>query len=139
MRKTAYFSFAGLILLIASISIYLLIKKDSSKKEFSMRLLAKNESEKEEGGQKRRQYEWKMLHDPATGEIPRDIRQKEFALLRSIQHKQSAANFRQTINNAYTAAGPSQNGGRTRAVAYDMRNNGVMLAAGVSGGIYRST
>ncbi len=138
MRKTASLAFAGLILLITSITLYLFIEKGNSKNKVSHTLFA-SEEEKEEGGFKRRQYEWKMLHDPATGEIPRDIHKKEIALLRSIQSKQSAAGFRQTINNTYTAAGPSQNGGRTRAVAYDMRNNNVMLAAGVSGGIFRST
>ncbi len=80
-----------------------------------------------------------MLHDPATGKIPRDAQQKDAALLKRIKEKQSLAGFRQTINNSYTAAGPSQNGGRTRAIAYDLRNNGVMIAAGVSGGLFRST
>jgi hypothetical protein len=139
MRKTAYLYFAGLIVLIVSITIYQIAEKSNSKNKVSHTLFASQEEEKEEGGYKRRLYEWKMLHDPKTGEIPRDIKRKEFALLRSIQAKQNSASFRQTINNTYTAAGPSQNGGRTRAIAYDRRNNGVMLAAGVSGGIFRST
>lgn len=141
MRKTAYLSFAGLLLLVTSVIIYQVTqkKKPGTKKLANLLLKSGEEEEKEEGGYKRRLYEWKLLHDPATGEIPRDIHKKEFALLRSIQTRQNSAGFRQTINNSYTAAGPSQNGGRTRAAAYDMRNNNVMIAAGVSGGIYRST
>lgn len=140
MRKTAYLILSSVSIAVVSVFVY----NHNAKKElglkhqFSLPELSEEE-EKEEGGYKRRLYEWKMLHDPATGEIPRDIHKKELALLRSIQMKQNAAGFRQTINNTYTAAGPSQNGGRTRAVVYDMRNNGVMIAAGVSGGIFRST
>jgi hypothetical protein len=139
MRKTAYLSFAVAVVIISSMVIYRFTKPPVHDKKTVNLSLNREEKEEEEGGYKRRLYEWKMLHDPATGEIPRDIHKKEIALLRSIQSKQNAPGFRQTINNTYTPAGPSQNGGRTRAVAYDMRNNGVMLAAGVSGGIFRST
>ncbi|HEX4958384.1 MAG TPA: T9SS type A sorting domain-containing protein [Lacibacter sp.] len=97
-------------------------------------------SEKEqEGGYKRWLHEWTMLHDPATGEIPRDIYRKEQQLLSNIQQVQRRSGFRTTINNTYETAGPSQNGGRSRAVAYDMRGNQIMIAGGVSGGIFRST
>ena len=48
----------------------------------------------------------------------------------------------QTQNN-YLPAGPNNNGGRTRAIAYDVRYNGttnrVLIAGVVSGGIFRST
>ena len=98
-----------------------------------------NEREHEQKNSYRRwEYEWKLLHDPKTGEIPKDIRRKEAQLLNSVITRQSSSN-RTTLNNVYTAAGPSQRGGRTRALAFDMRTNQVILAAGVSGGIYRST
>ncbi|NCU06220.1 MAG: hypothetical protein GXC73_19865, partial [Chitinophagaceae bacterium] len=137
MRKPAYLIFTAIAVLVGSLVIHKFTKTQNHHKPLTS--LSIEREEKEEGGYKRRLYEWKMLHDPATGEIPRDIRKKELALLTSIQAKQKTASFRQTVNNTYTAAGPSQNGGRTRAVAYDMRNNGVMLAAGISGGIFRST
>lgn len=98
----------------------------------------KDHEEKEASG-KRWEYEWKMLHDPATGKIPRDAYQKEKLLLREIQQKQSRSGFRTNINNTYNLAGPSQNGGRTRTVSFDMRNNQIILAGGVSGGLFRST
>lgn len=138
MRKTVYLSFALAVVIIGSLVIYRFTKNNVNDKKTAA-LSFKSDEEEEEGGYKRRLYEWKMLHDPATGEIPRDIHVKEAALLRSIKAKQQSVGFRQTINNTYTAAGPSQNGGRTRAVMYDMRNNNVMLAAGISGGIFRST
>lgn len=98
-----------------------------------------NEREHEQKNSGRRwEYEWKLLHDPKTGQIPRDSRRKETQLLNRIVARQNSSN-RTTLNNVYTAAGPSQRGGRTRALAFDMRTNQVIIAAGVSGGIYRST
>ncbi len=140
MRKTAYLTLAAIMVLISSLLIYHFTKTEGRINKRSVSLLADREEEKEEGGYKRWLYQWKMLHDPATGEIPRGIHQKENALLAAISgNQQNGIGFRQTINNSYTAAGPSQNGGRTRAVAYDMRDNSTMLAAGISGGIFRST
>ncbi|RXK59223.1 T9SS type A sorting domain-containing protein [Lacibacter luteus] len=147
MRTKTALAITLLVITFGSIGFYLLntasffFQKKSVNKPQALRIEGRqeDEEEKEEGGEKRRLYEWKMLHDPATGKIPRDAQRKDATLLSTIKARQSKAGFRQTINNTYTAAGPSQNGGRTRTVAYDMRNNGVMLAAGVTGGIYRST
>ena len=139
MRKRAYLILTSVVLIILSVLIYNFNSKEHSNQKERFSGLTITGNEKEEGGYKRRLYEWKMLHDPATGEIPRDIHEKESVILSAIIKKQRSANFRQQIQNTYTAAGPTQNGGRTRAVAYDMRNNGVMLAAGISGGIFRST
>jgi hypothetical protein len=48
----------------------------------------------------------------------------------------------QTQNN-YIPAGPNNQGGRTRAIAYDVRYNGttnrILIAGGISGGIFKST
>ncbi len=50
---------------------------------------------------------------------------------------------RLTALNTYFPAGPNNQGGRTRALAYDVRYNGttnqVLIAGGVSGGIMRSS
>jgi hypothetical protein len=141
MRKVAYLTLIPVI--VTSIYFFLPGKIKNSKKidiekQFSQ-INKEEESGKEEAGYKRWLYEWKMLHDPATGEIPRDIHLKESALLSSIIQKQKAAGFRIEVNNTYLAAGPTQNGGRTRALAFDMRNNQIVLAGGVSGGMFRST
>jgi hypothetical protein len=140
MRKTAY-----LLLSVASIAIISVLfynftgkKQPGAKNKLSL-TLSEEEEEKEEGGIKRRLYEWKLLHDPATGQIPKGIYQKEREILSSVIKRQSTANFRPSILNNYIAAGPTQNGGRTRAVAFDVRANQVVLAAGISGGIFRST
>ncbi len=114
-------------------------KKDIQKYLSVIRNTGDEEKEESEAGYRRWQYEWKMLHDPKTGIIPRDIHRQENELLQKIIARQKSAAFRPEINNTYTAAGPTQNGGRTRALAFDMRNNQIVLAAGVSGGLFRST
>ncbi len=44
----------------------------------------------------------------------------------------------QIQSQTWIPAGPSNIGGRTRAVAYDINNPNIMIAGGVSGGIWRS-
>ncbi len=111
-----------------------------------------NENEEDafesENARRRAEYEWLITRNPKTGKIPEDIREKEIALLKSLPVKQSSIfNFNgPTINNNYSVSGPSQNGGRTRAIVHDLRFgttvnnvlNRVIIAGGVSGGLFRS-
>jgi hypothetical protein len=75
-----------------------------------------------------------MLADPATGRIPEQVRSQEMAFYNAgLYH-------RQTRNDeTWNSAGPFNVGGRTRALAIDATNEDVFIAAGVSGGIFRST
>lgn len=141
MKRNLFLS--ATILLIGT-GIYFLVKQPSAVKHQNKLSLQESfrldvEENETEAGDKRWEYEWKMLHDPATGKIPDGIYEKELELLKSIQLKQSSPAFRTTVNNTYIDAGPTQNGGRTRAVAFDRRNNQILIAAGISGGIFRST
>ena len=92
----------------------------------------------------RAQYEFDMLKDPYTGKIPRNDIDQELAVARAIPEKGSDGNnlLRPENLNSYYPAGPNNQGGRTRGLAYDVRYNGtsnrVILAGGVSGGIMRS-
>lgn len=85
------------------------------------------------------EFELNMLKNPVTGQIPEGIRELEKQQAREI----AAAQRGITASNTYTYQGPDNLGGRTRALAYDVRYNGtsnrVILAGGVSGGIYKST
>jgi hypothetical protein len=99
----------------------------------------------------RLQYEYDMLKDPVTGKLPAHYRQVELAAARLIPERvrfdgevlmQSTNTTNTTTNNTYLPAGPTNVGGRTRALAYDKRfgtTNSVILTGGVSGGIFRST
>jgi hypothetical protein len=87
-------------------------------------------------------WNWMRLHDPATGVIPRDIRQKELsfsASLPTVESLQKSNNKSRRVQAlTWTSRGPYNVGGRTRALAFDVSNENVILAGGVSGGMWRS-
>lgn len=86
-------------------------------------------------------YDWYMTRDIKTKKIPEGIRARELDQAQAIFARQSQSN-RVTHHNSYSMQGPDNLGGRTRAIAYDVRFNGstnqVILAGGVSGGVYKS-
>ncbi|SMD34828.1 Por secretion system C-terminal sorting domain-containing protein [Reichenbachiella faecimaris] len=82
------------------------------------------------------EYERRQLVDPTTNEIPSGIHQKEIFFARNLQQKQSNLRVQE---QAWTLAGPANVGGRTRAFALDGRDEDIMLAGGVSGGMWKST
>jgi hypothetical protein len=85
-------------------------------------------------------YFYRLLRDPATGEIPVDIRQKELEYARTLP-RASYALRKETAAAGFIwqEAGPNDVGGRTRALAVDVANANTILAGGVSGGIWKST
>ena len=87
------------------------------------------------------QYEFNMTKDPVSGKIPDGIREMELSQARTILQQQQSNNI--IAATTYTFQGPENLGGRTRTLAYDIRFNGaanrIILAGGVSGGVYRST
>jgi photosystem II stability/assembly factor-like uncharacterized protein len=83
-------------------------------------------------------YFFNMLRDPASGKIPENIRSRE---LRFAENFDSRKRGRAVVSADYDwkEAGPNDVGGRTRAIGIDKRNSNIILAGGVSGGLYRST
>ncbi|HHS13429.1 MAG TPA: exo-alpha-sialidase, partial [bacterium] len=85
------------------------------------------------------EYYQRLLRDPATGRIPEDIRRRELAFARNLPRaeqrlaKGSAAQF------TWKSAGPTDVGGRVRALAVNISNSSTVLAGSVSGGIWKST
>lgn len=87
-------------------------------------------------------HEFEMLRDPVLGRIPEGIRQRELVQAYNIASKidEIALSESGSANqNNYQPAGPNNIGGRTRALAFDKRNNQIIIAGCVSGGIMRST
>lgn len=86
-------------------------------------------------------YEHAMIRDPKTGNVPEGSFQSERLQAAELLEKQRLEG--RLMVNAYTYQGPDNLGGRTRAVAYDVRFNGttnrVIIAGGVSGGVYKSS
>lgn len=96
--------------------------------------------------QSRADYEEQMLVDPSLGIVPKGIRKRELSYARQLELESenllntfSASGQSQNQLNTWTGIGPYNVGGRTRAVAYDVRDENILLAGGVSGGIWKST
>lgn len=77
-------------------------------------------------------YEYEILKNPVTGKIPDNVRQKELGFAKTLKSKKS---FKA---GDWSHRGPFNVGGRTRALAVDVNNENIILAAGVSGGMWRS-
>jgi len=73
------------------------------------------------------------LADPATGEIPNNIRKKEMIFAKTLP-KSAAMSKANWIHR-----GPYNVGGRTRALAMDVQDENILFAGGASGGMFRST
>ena len=73
--------------------------------------------------------------DPATGRIPDGIRTAELAFAATLP---TAAGSAAARTSDWTLRGPLRLGGRTRALAVDVAADDVVLAGGVSGGMWRS-
>ncbi|TBR18580.1 MAG: T9SS type A sorting domain-containing protein [Chitinophagaceae bacterium] len=89
-------------------------------------------------------YDADMIKDPTTGEIPIGMREHEIEFAKTIPIRNLSNSVNRTASqNTYFPAGPNNIGGRTRALAYDVRFNGttnrVIIAGSISGGIYRTT
>ena len=84
----------------------------------------------------RAEWEFERQKDPATGKIPENIHMRELAYASTLPKARSGS--RSSSNVDYQRVGPFNVGGRTRAIAYDLANPDVILAGGVSGGMWRS-
>ena len=91
-------------------------------------------------------YEKGMLQNPYTKEIPNNILTAERVFSERIPTSvlaPEAFKGKETLNGRARARrwgnrGPGNVGGRTRALALDRTNENIILAGGVSGGLYRS-
>lgn len=110
--------------IIAALAVYLIPEKTI---DFNSIYKVPSESPKD-----RKLWNEQRLADQ-NGTIPRSIRRKE------LQFAQSLPNDLNNSNLKWTAEGPYNVGGRTRALAYDIKDENILIAGGVSGGVWRST
>jgi photosystem II stability/assembly factor-like uncharacterized protein len=83
----------------------------------------------------RKAFELERLKDPATGKIPDNIRARELAFASRLPSRSSD----RSSSLSWISRGPNNKGGRTRALAIDITDEDVILAGGVTGGMWRST
>jgi hypothetical protein len=86
-------------------------------------------------------YDEMRLKDPATGLVPDGIRQRELEFAAKLPKREALDGLSKFSRVAaplvWTKRGPRNVGGRTRALALDLTTPNVILAGGVSGGIWR--
>ncbi len=85
----------------------------------------------------RADYELERLKDPATGLIPENIKMRELAFASTLPKAVSHA--RDESNQEFIPIGPRNVGGRTRAISFHKEMENVILAGGISGGMWRSS
>lgn len=97
--------------------------------------------ELEESPHAREEWEWMRLRDPATGNVPYGINRAERAYTATLPHTGTEAFGRRGMTSAegWIARGPTNVGGRTRALAVDASDDSTLVAGAVSGGMWRST
>ena len=131
-----------LLIAITTIFSFLIFNNDIDEK---LELLnQKSEIGSKDNPIKRAEYELRMLVNPTTGKIPKNIRSKEIDFVKNIlsvkENKLAKGSNIKELN--FQSRGPVNRGGRVRALAIDVRSttsSSVIIAAGVSGGIWRST
>ncbi len=88
-------------------------------------------------------FELLRIADPATGQIPHGILEKEHEFSKTIPTRddmllQKGVAAAGALTQTWTFRGPDNVGGRSRALALDIANENNVLAGGVSGGMWRS-
>ena len=87
-------------------------------------------------------YEFQRTKDPETGRVPYRIREKELSYAKTLPNREEigwSQGERDNRTVSWDRRGPFNVGGRTRALAIDINNENIILAGGVSGGMWRST
>ncbi len=96
--------------------------------------------------QERLRYELERTIDPANKELPDNIKARELEFAATLPDNFPFPSQSRTQKSPTSGAqslvwqnlGPGNVGGRVRAFGFDTRNEAIMLAGGVSGGMWRS-
>ncbi len=78
------------------------------------------------------------LRNPQTGKIPSRMGRRELAFAKTL-HPNVKAKQAGLEDLEWVQRGPNNIGGRTRAFGVDVNDSNILLAGGISGGIFRST
>ena len=131
-------------ILLVAVGFLIFLNKPRGDQDLGNELLEENEEHEAAYQYLRWKYEADMIKDPTTGVALFGMRNQEVEFAKTIPERNNLSGpARLTTQNNYLPAGPNNIGGRTRAIAYDVRYNGttnrVLIAGVVSGGIFRST
>ncbi|MEQ8472709.1 MAG: T9SS type A sorting domain-containing protein [Marinoscillum sp.] len=124
------------LMMVALLSLYTQAQTDNSQLGKYLAKM-KETSQNKDKPQARIQFDLLRTVDPVTGKLPKDIRKHELQF-HEANFKGKGSFTRDNLTN-WTNRGPYNVGGRTRALAIDVSNENVILAGGVSGGMWRSS
>ena len=130
-----FFSFVSLSFLIYS--------GNKPKKLFeNIKIPASHNKKEADEAIERAEFENMMLRNPRTGKIPDGIRANELAFSSKIPTTEAYSLFKgnnEQYSSNWVFRGPINQGGRTRALSFDAADANIILAGGISGGMWRST
>jgi Secretion system C-terminal sorting domain len=141
-KKTLLSFFVGIIF---TSSIIFIIRLEKNKRIQSEKSYMESSVGIPDNPNARMEFERQMLADPSTGMIPDNIREKELAFSKNLPKADNIKLLKGDNVNVLTwnQRGPINRGGRTRALGIDVRTQtapGItIIAAGASGGIFKST
>ena len=119
------------------------IQNEASPKEATPHIFKKTKKktleEKARNVADRWEYEQQLLRNPRTGLIPAGSREKSMRFARQASTSFATRLGRNSNDIVIEGRGPGNLGGRTRALAFDQRNANIILAGGISGGMFRTT
>ncbi len=132
-----------LMIVVTIIGFFTLINfVDVDNKSHQLKRVKSSSSPKANKEMKKARWEYfnQMLRDPLTNKIPDGIRQKELAFANELEKQNKLLRKSSSATELeWKEAGPSDVGGRTRALAVDITNPSTIIAGGASGGIWKST
>ena len=128
----------NVMLVVFAMSFVLSCNDHKNESLNSVKKKKKTLAEKAEDTKARWLHDFEMQKNPATGVIPKLEKDKELAT--AILEKENNYSAKSTTYN-FISRGPSNLGGRTRAVKIDLSDPtaNTMIAGGVSSGVFRTT
>jgi photosystem II stability/assembly factor-like uncharacterized protein len=137
MKRLKLLITSGIILVIGAVIIVYFLKSGPSTSKKTRITRSEASEGTEEDPHARARYQWLLLRDPATNDIPRNIGTRELAFVKNLASKTVGQHL--TLDTEWVARGPCNIGGRTKALALDVTDENTILAGCVSSGMWRST
>ncbi len=130
----------GLALFALVFAFWAFDKDDVSSIEIQKKIMRKAGSiGSKEDPEARSRWEFQRLHSPSLRAIPAGIRAKELSFASTLPIKDISKGLAKGQAFTWSKRGPRNVGGRTRGFGIDVSDPNILLAGGVSGGMWRST
>lgn len=115
--------------------------EDINVAEITPKLPKKTPEQRALYAEERARYEYKLQRNPYTEEIPRDEKLQEFENAKKAKLRVQGGENLRAADAAFISRGPTNLGGRTRAIVVDASDNtgNTIIAGGVSSGVFRTT